>query len=317
MEPDAQTRVLLEGMAASGAPPLYEMAVNDARAALKALTLSVDAPFTDVAEVDERDIPGADSPVNVRVYRPGAGAGDLSPLLLLCHGGGYALGDLDTHDHVARFLCSRGGVVVVSVDYRLAPEHKFPAGVEDAYAALCWASSNAGELGADAARIAVGGDSAGGNFSAALCLMAMQRGGPPIALQVLAYPAVDQSLHADYPSRTRFGGGEYMLSQKDIEWLSGMYFTDQAREGNDLRASPMLAEDLRGLPPALIITAGFDPLRDEGEAYARRLREAGVAVEYHCFEGTIHGFLSFSGALDAGVKGLELIAAALKQRLGS
>lgn len=307
---EPQTRALLEQMAASGAPAsLSDLPLEAARAALQQLSRTMDVARSDVGRTEDRDIPGPNGGVPIRIYWPPAGpVGSAPPILLLFHGGGYALGDINTHDNMARYYCARAGVVVINVDYRRSPEHKFPAGIEDCYAALQWAAAHGHELGANAARIAVTGDSAGGNFSAALCQAAKTRNGPAISFQALVYPVVDQSVGASYPSRKALGGGEYFLSLKDIAWISDMYFTDQAREGLSPLASPLLTSDLRGLPPALIVTAGLDPLLDEGRLYHERLVAAGVASEYRCFDGTIHGFLSFAGVLDAGRDGLALVA---------
>ena len=310
MSIEPQTRALLDQMAASGAPSsLSDLSLEAARAALQELSRTMDVARSEVGRTEDREIPGSNGAVPVRIYWPAAvSAGSPPPILLLFHGGGYALGDIGTHDNMARFYCARAGVVVINVDYRRSPEHKFPAGIEDCYAVLQWAAAHGGELGANPARIALTGDSAGGNFSAALCQAAKTRNGPKISFQALVYPAVDQSVGANYPSRKALGGGEYFLSLKDIAWISDMYFTDQAQEGLSTLASPLLTPDLSGLPPALIITAGLDPLLDEGRLYHERLVAAGVPSEYRCFDGTIHGFLSFAGALDAGRDGLALVA---------
>ena len=310
MNIEPQTRALLEQMAASGAPAsLSDLPLDAARAALQQLSQMMDVARSEVDRTEDRDIPGPNGAVPVRIYWPAAAiAGSPPPILLLFHGGGYALGDIGTHDNMARFYCARAGVVVINVDYRRSPEHKFPAGIEDCYAVLLWAAAHGREIGANPARIALTGDSAGGNFSAALCQAAKSRNGPAISFQALVYPAVDQSVGANYPSRKALGGGEYFLSLKDIAWISDMYFTDQAREGLSPLASPLLTSDLRGLPPALIITAGLDPLLDEARLYHERLVAAGVPSEYRCFEGTIHGFLSFGGPLEAGREGLALVA---------
>ena len=310
MRIEPQTQALLEQMAASGAPPsLSDLPLAAARAALQEMSRAMGVARSEVARTEDREIPGPNGAVPVRIYRPAAVAsGTAPPILLLFHGGGYALGDIGTHDNMARYYCAHAGVVVINVDYRRSPEHKFPTGFEDCYAVLSWAATRGGEIGANPARIAVTGDSAGGNFSAALCQAAQSRNGPAISFQALVYPAVDQSVGASYPSRRALGGGEYFLSLKDIAWISEMYFTDQAREGLSPLASPLLSSDLRGLPPALIITAGLDPLLDEARLYHERLVEAGVPSEYRCFDGTIHGFLSIAGALGAGREGLALVA---------
>jgi len=309
MRPDPQTQALLDQMAAAGTPPLCELPVAAARAALQALSRTLDVTRSGVGRTEDRDIPGPNGPIPIRAYWPSTkSTGAALPILLLFHGGGYALGDIDTHDNIARYYCAHAGVLVINVDYRRSPEHKFPAGVEDCYAALLWAAGHGDEIGANPARIAVTGDSAGGTFSAALCQAARARNGPSIAFQALVYPALDLSGGASYASRSALGGGEYFLSLKDIAWIREMYFADPATEGMSPMASPLLAADLRGLPPALVITAGLDPLLDEGRRYHERLVAAGVASEYRCFDGTIHGFLSFAGVLDVGREGLALVA---------
>jgi len=315
MELDKQTAAILAQGAETGAPPLYELSAPDARVALREMTFALDAAETPVAKREERSIPGPNGNIPVRIYWPET-ADSALPILLLYHGGGWTLGDMDTHENVCRYYCENAGVIVINVDYRLAPEHKFPAGVDDCYAALEWAGEHATEIGGDAARIAVTGDSAGGNLSAVVCQLAKARGGPAIAFQALAYPSVDLTEEANekYASRKKFGGGEYFLGDKDFVWLIGHYLEDMALL-RDPRVSPILTEDLSGLPPALVITAGFDPLRDEGKAYADRLAAAGVPVEYKCFETTIHGFMSFSGGVDAGKEGLALVANRVKEAL--
>ena len=204
------------------------------------------------------------------------------------------------------------GVIVVAVDYRLAPEHPFPAGVDDCYTTLCWVYQNASALGGARELVAVGGDSAGGNFSAVVCQMARDRNGPSIALQVLVYPAVSAAVDSVYSSRSQFGGGEYFLSTQDFLWFNQLYLTSPKQE-KDVRVAPILADSLRGLPPALIITAGFDPLKDEGRHYYERLIADGVDAQYKCFETTIHGFMSFAGQISAGLEGLQTVASQLSR----
>lgn len=294
-------------------PAMAGMPVGQARAMLADLSQHTDIERIELPEVRDLQVPVQGGTITVRVYRPDP-PGRRLPAILLYHGGGFILGDCDTHDRMARYYAREADAVVVSVDYRLAPEHRFPTGVEDCYAALGWVAAQAGSLGVDPTRIAVTGDSAGGNLSAAVSLLARDRGGPAIVLQALAYPVVDLTAGADWPSRSQFADG-YFLTARDIDWVRGHYFDDAGVLTCDLRASPWLAADLRGLPPALVITAGFDPLRDEGRAYAERLTAAGVATEYRCFDGTIHGFLSFGGVIDAGREGLALVAGRLRGAL--
>jgi acetyl esterase len=313
---DQQTQALLDMVNVEGNPHLYELAVEDARAGLKQMTLQADIASCAIHEQREQMIAGPAGEIPVRIYWPEiSGRSKSLPILLLYHGGGFALGDLDTHENMARYYCKHAELIVINVDYRRSPENKFPHAVEDCYAALCWAEKNAQEIGGDPKRIAVTGDSAGGNLSAVMTQLALSRQGPSIAYQLLAYPVVSMKMDADYESRKTFGQGEYFLSMKDINWLSDMYFTDPKRESESVLASPILNEDLAALPPALVITAGHDPLRDEGKDYADRLKAAGVDAEYQCFESTIHGFMTFGGALDVGKEALELAAQKLRQHL--
>ena len=312
-DPDPQTRALLDGMQASGLPALCDLPVDQARGMLAEVSRRSDIECIELPEVSNQRVPVAGGSIGVRVYRPRP-RGPVLPVVILYHGGGFIIGDLDTHDRMARYYAREADAVVVSVDYRLAPEHRFPTGVEDCYAVLGWVAANASRLGADAGRIAVTGDSAGGNLSAVVCQLARDRGGPAILFQALAYPVVDLTAQADWPSRREFADG-YFLTARDMDWVTNHYFDDAAVQSQDPRASPLLAASLGGLPPALVVTAGFDPLRDEGRAYSERLAAGGVATEHHCFEGTIHGFLSFAGVLDAGREGLALVAKRLKGAL--
>jgi acetyl esterase len=222
----------------------------------------------------------------------GPPADGLPPLLVYYHGGGFTYGDLDTHDAVCRVLCRHSGAHVVAFDYRLSPEHPFPAAVEDALEALRWAQANAASLGADPARVGVAGDSAGGNLAAVVSQLASRDEGPAPSLQVLIYPVVDFTTRRR--SRELFGEG-FLLSNREMDWFEDNYLGPERAKAGDPRASPLLADDLSGLPPALIVTAAFDPLRDEGEEYARALREAGTPVLLRRFPGLIHGFISAVG----------------------
>ena len=206
---------------------------------------------------------------------------------------------------------------MVAVDYRLAPEHRFPVAVEDSYAALTWVADHAAEIGGDAARLAVTGDSAGGNLATVMCLLSRARGGPRITYQALVYPVTDFRVLGGYRSHTEFGSGEYFLSTKDMDWFRSLYFGDVENEVVDPQASPIAEPDLTGLPPPLVVTVGCDPLRDEGRAYADRLAAAGVPVEYRCWEGTIHACASFAGAIPAGLDILDFVGARLRAALHS
>jgi acetyl esterase len=240
-------------------------------------------PGPEVATVEDLRIPVRDGEIGARRYAP-EGADNL---IVYVHGGGFVIGNLDTHDATCRILANEARATVISVDYRLAPEHPFPAGLEDSYAALCWVAENAAAIGGDPARLAVGGDSAGGNLAAVVSLLARDRGGPKLAHQLLVYPATD--MRGDTVSMRENGSG-YFLTHDVMVWFSNHYVSAQERLLP--HASPLLAPDLSGLPPATVITAEFDPLRDEGEAYAARLRESGVPVELTRYDGMIHGFFT-------------------------
>jgi acetyl esterase len=243
-----------------------------------------------VGAVHDLEIEG-DVRLRARHYATGEPGGP-HPLLVFFHGGGFVFGDLDTHDGTCRLLCRHAGVHVLAVEYRLAPEDPFPAAVEDALAALCWAFANASRLGADPHRIGVGGDSAGGNLAAVVSQLASRDGGPAPALQLLIYPAVDA--RGRHRSRQLFGEG-FSLTTADIDWFEAQYLGADRAKGKDPRVSPLLAKDFSGLPPALVVTAGFDPLRDEGEEYVRRLRAAGTPATLRRFSCLIHGFAAAAG----------------------
>jgi acetyl esterase len=240
-----------------------------------------------------------------------AGNGNRRPILLYFHGGAFTHFSADTHDAVARYLCNKGECVVVNVDYRLAPEHKFPAALDDAYAALCWVAKHADELGGDAEKIAVAGESAGGMLSVTLCLMAKQKGQPKIALQIPMCASLTLDGLDQYESWQRLGSGEFLLSKGSIEDIRTLYLTRLEEAVNPL-VSPILAPDLAGLPPALVVTAEFDPLVDEAAHYAQRLRDAGVPVTYRCYEGTIHSFMIMAGVISLGYSALDLVASQIR-----
>jgi acetyl esterase/lipase len=260
--------------------------VNASRAQLDILAASFKQDIP-VAAVTNLSIPGPAGPIPARHYRPKEGVG---PLLVFYHGGGQVIGSLDTHDDLCREICRRGGLHVLSVDYRLAPEHKAPAGADDAFAAYQWALDHAAELGANPKRVAVGGDSAGGNLAALVSQRARNEGTRLPALQLLIYPVTNYSGEAR--SQTLFAEG-YFLTKQDLHWFREKYLGGAAVDAADPRVSPLLADDLSGLPPALVLTGGFDPLRDEGNQYAEAMRAAGVTVDHRQFGSLVHGFVNF------------------------
>jgi acetyl esterase len=303
LDPDAER--VLEMVRASGRPPYETLSPAEARALFLAGREVLALDPAPVAVV--RDIAGPGG-VPLRLYRgAGTDAADVLPALVYFHGGGWVIGDLDSHDSVCRHLANAARCAIVSVDYRLAPEHKFPAAVEDCFAATSWAAAEATSLAIDRDRIAVGGDSAGGNLAAVVSLLARDRGAPRLRYQILAYPAVEASMA--HPSIARFAEG-FLLTRATMQWFYDCYLRSPA-DVEDWRASPLRAADLSGVPPALILTAGFDPLCDEGEAYARRLQDHGVDVDHRHYPDQIHGFLSAGKIIRAAVPALDEIANAL------
>lgn len=305
---DPQARALLERVAAAGRPSLHTLTPAEAREEYRRSRRALHPEPPEVAAVANLRIPGPGGPIGARLYRAhGTTASELLPALIYFHGGGFIIGDLDTHDVVCRTLANAGRCAVVSVDYRLAPEHKFPAAVEDAEAALNWVASEAPQLRIDRERLALGGDSAGGNLTAVATLIARERSGPKLVFQLLIYPGTRP------PHNTRsaeMNGHGYMLTREVLNYFRHHYARGP-EDFEDWRCSPLLAPDLARLPPALIITAGYDPLLDEGKAYAERLAAAGVAVEYVCYEGMMHGFITMGRVLDAANQALAQAGAAL------
>jgi acetyl esterase len=286
------------------------MEAADARAMAKAMPATAAEPEP-VAVVYDRDLPGPAGDIPVRVYRPQPIGGDPLPVVVYFHGGGWVLCDLDTHDTTCRAMANGVDAVVVSVDYRLAPEHKFPAAAEDAYAATQWVFDHADELGADPERLAVAGDSAGGNLAAVVPLMARDRGGPPIRFQLLIYPVTDYSF--DTPSYRDNAEG-YFLLRIHMEWYWQQYIGSD-EEGANPYASPLRVKDASGLPPGMVITAELDPLRDEGEAYGKKLADAGVPFTVRRYDGMFHGFFSMGEFLDGAKQATADSHAALRTAL--
>ena len=288
---DPEARALLDEAARLGVLDIVDLPVEEARRQMREGRSAIAGPLLPVASVQKRQLPGPGGAIPVWIYRPSEDS-DL-PVLVYFHGGGWVIGGLDTHDNIARALCQYGDCIVVSVDYRLAPEHRFPAALDDAYAATRWVAINAAELGVDSARLAIGGDSAGGNLAAVVAQQARTDNNLNIAFQLLIYPVTDLSL--EFPSMQEFAE-DYRLTRAAMACYIEHYLGPQG-DRNDPRAAPLSAPDLSGLPPALVLTAGCDPLRDEGKAYADKLVQAGAEVEYRCFEGMIHGFFGMPGAL--------------------
>jgi acetyl esterase len=284
---DPPIAAVLDMLASSGTPmSMINGTPEQAREGFRAMTVGIRDPQTlaQVRSVEDRTIDGG---IAIRIYRPEVDGP--VPTVVYFHGGGFVIGDLDTHDDHTRLICRDVEAVVVSVDYRLAPEHPFPAGFEDCLAATHWVADHIAELGGDPERIAVAGDSAGGNLSAAVALVTTREGGPKLAAQLLIYPGVDfREDDALHPSRVENGEGLF-LTAEDMRWFRSHYLHDEAH-ANDPRASVLLAPDLTGLPPAVVGTGEYDPLRDEGEAYAKALEDAGVKVVLRRYDGLIHGF---------------------------
>jgi len=301
-----ETRKFLEKAASSKKPPLSSQTPEQARKINKVF-IDLSHPKETVAKVENRTIPGPGGELPLRVYTP-EGAGPF-PVLVYFHGGGYVLGNLDMVDSICRTLANAVECVVVSVEYRLAPEYKFPAAVEDGYAATMWAWENAAAINGDVSRIAIGGESAGGNLAAVVALMARDRSQPSLIYQLLIYPIAN---HTSLSTESRRLYGEnYFLTTDSIEWFAKQYLP-AGSDSTNAYASPLLAEDLTNLPPGLIITAEYDPLRDEGEAYGDRLQKAGVAVKVSRYPGTIHGFINLAGMLTLGQEALKEAARELK-----
>jgi acetyl esterase len=309
LDPDMKT--LLDQMAAAKLQSFHQMTPTAAREQMKRRVSAGDP--VPVGRVEDRMIPGPNGEIPIRIYTPD-GNGPFGALIYF-HGGGWVVGNIEMTDQPCRMITKAAGCVTVSVDYRLAPEHKFPAGPEDCYAATKWVANNATALGCDPSRIAVGGTSAGANLAAAVALMARDRSAPNVAYQLLVYPATRREL--DTPSHKQFASdGYYILSRADMEWFWGHYLASEADAANPY-ACPARAKSLAGLPPALVITAEFDPLRDEGESYAARLREEGVATVLKRYDGVTHGFFGMPSAVEKSRVAIAEASAALRAAIGS
>jgi acetyl esterase len=307
---DAQSKAVLEMMAAAGLPPIETTTpgqARDLRAAMRSSFSALAGSVAEPARIEDRTVAG----IPVRVYWPNSVKP--LPILVYFHGGGWVLGDIEGYDPACRALAMASGCIVVSVEYRLAPEHPYPAALEDCYTATKYIAEHAHEFDADAGRLAVGGDSAGGNLAAAVTLLARESGGPEIHFQLLIYPVTDYS--ADGGSFQEFGEG-YFLTSAGMRWFWQQY-VGKAENGQKYWVSPIKAPDFAGLPAAFVMTAECDVLRDQGEAYARCLEQAGVRVHLKRYEGAIHGFFNMAGMLDTGKEAMSDAGAALWNTLGA
>ncbi len=312
MTVDSDIQKILDLIEQAGRPPYRDQTLEEARAGYQVMVNLMDPDGEAIHRTQDRTIPGPAGEIPVRVYWPREAAeGESLPVFIYLHGGGFVIGDLNTHDPLCRRLCNRGDCIVVSVDYRLAPEHPFPASGEDCIAAMNWCAANAAELGGDAGRLAIGGDSAGGNLSAVCAMAARDQGGPDLRLQLLIYPGV--APRRDSASHAAFGEG-YVLTRDNIEWFMEQYTGGRNLE-DDPGFAPAVAADHGGQAPAEIIVAGFDPLRDEGIAYAEALSAAGVATNLVNYEGAVHAFMQYYGASTACREAVEHCGAVLKKAL--
>ncbi len=306
---DRQAEHVLGLVKNAGLPELWQLTPDQAREQYM-LRVAKLATKEEIFRVHDRRIPGPGQDLAIRVYEPReAKPGERFPILVWFHGGGFVIGNLDTHDHACRVLATQGDCIVVALDYRLSPEFKFPAALEDCMAALRWLALHAVEIGGDPARMAVGGDSAGGNLAAVCAILARNAGHPQLAFQLLIYPCT--APEPETPSHRKFAEG-HLLTRNTITWFYKQYVRS-AKEFEDFRFAPLVAEDLSNLPPALVVVAGYDPLRDEGVDYAKRLIEFGNRVTLTNYEGMIHGFLLMGAAIDAAKRALAESATALKR----
>jgi acetyl esterase len=307
---DSHAKRFLDMAGAGGVPDISRLSAGEMREAFRGLALAVGPRHVPIGKIENGELPGPAGPLRIRVYTPVAPAAEPLAGLIYFHGGGWVFGDLDTHDGICRTLANEAACRVVAVDYRLAPAHAFPAAVDDSYAATTWVAENAARLGIDANRLAIGGDSAGGNLAAVVCQRA-KLNGPRLALQVLFCPVMDMSI--DTPSRRALAAG-YFLDEAMIDWSLKLY-CPQGLDLSDPRISPLRASDFSRLPPAHIHTAEFDPLRDEGKAYADELVRAGVPVRYTCHAGMIHHFYGMGGIIPYARTALQAASVAIKEAM--
>jgi acetyl esterase len=307
---DPDTHALLEMIRLAGRPPFETLTPGEARQAYSASRKVLQPPPEDVADVADSSVAGPLGPIDIRLYRPTGTAGsDVLPALVYFHGGGWLLGDLDSHDGVCRRFANAARCRVVSVDYRMAPEHVFPAAVNDCFAATKYVIDNAASLGIDPAKVAVGGDSAGGNLAAVMALMARDGALPPLAFQLLIYPATDMMMTTI--SATTIGPG-VPLTSATMKWFIDQYAKDHE---TDWHASPLRVASVVGTAPALVLTCALDPLRDEGIDYAKRLEREGVRVLHLHYSDQIHGFMSMGRMIRAADQAIDMMARVLKQAL--
>lgn len=300
---DPQCAAFLKHLNESGFRAAHTISIEESRDALTAMVVGLTKSKTPIKKVEDRLVPGPGGNIPVRIFWPRLPKeGELMPGLCYIHGGGFYMGSIDTHDHVCRNIANMGDMVVASIDYRLAPENKFPAAVDDCYAAVQWISDNAASLGIDPDRIAIAGDSAGGTLVVTTSMLARDRGGPKIAAQAPIYAPLDIRDNPPYPSRIKLGTGEYFIHEKDLAYIARAYLNDPEAEAADWRVSPLCATDYSNLPRALVVTAELDPVCDENKIYADRLKEAGVPADYLCVPGAVHPFFILDDMIYIGRK---------------
>lgn len=299
--PDPQTQNILDLVAKADVPHYKSLTPKELRQGHEAFFAPLSLPPEDTVNVIEKHIPGPADDIRIRIYQPLPLPDSPLPVMIYYHGGGMMVGSIELYDTICQRLCKQSGIIIVSVDYRLSPENKFPAAVHDAYAAVLWTSKNAPSFKGDPHKLAIGGDSGGGNLAAVATQLLRDKNGPKISFQLLIYPAVGNG--KGYKSLSIFDG-KYLSECEQLLWFYDQYMSSPDQI-NDPRVSPILTKDLSNLPPAFIITAGFDILRDEGEHYAERLREAGVATELHRYETTIHPFLNMAGVVEPAKDALD------------